>query len=371
MRKLFVVSLFLGLMVSIGFAQALIGAKAAGMGGAGVANVTDLAAAYYNPAGLMKAGLAEFKLSLNPSYTDYQKVLDAFSRSTDPTKILQDNFSTDLSFQGDLAGIIGLNVNKIGISAILLPLGNYAGDPLSKSNTISLNKGANALQGSATYATRLDTILTLGYTFSLPGLPIASLDTGINLKSINAVYGTISATITDTSAPYLKGMGSGTAFDLGARTNLDVPIVGSLALGLTMRDLGGQINYKRKQEIYYFNNTTQTITKGAESDLTDKSISLDSSTILGAAVTLPMVNLGIAADLEMKKDETVTHFGLEYPLLVNLLIVRAGAASSPSISKTTLGAKINLPFLTLDGASIMDGKNSSLSSWVVDFSAGF
>ena len=81
--------------------------------------------------------------------------------------------------------------------------------------------------------------------------------------------------------------------------------------------------------------------------------------------------MAVAADLEMKKNETVTHLGLEYPLMANVLIGRAGLASSPSISKTTLGVKLNLPFFTLDATSIMDGKNSSVVGWVVDIGAGF
>jgi hypothetical protein len=370
MKKLTLLLVSLSLLVSVASAQAFIGARAGGMGGTGVASVTDLSAVYYNPAGLMKAGNFEFKLSLNPSYTDYQNVLDAFNSSTDPSTILQDNYATNLSFRGDMAGMAGVNISKIGISVLALPLGKTA-DTLSGNNTIFLNKGALALQGSATYSMRYDTVLTLGYTFSLPGMPIASLDTGVNIKSVNALYGTISAASTDTSATYYKGTGSGTAFDLGARTSLDVPVVGSLAVGLALRDVGGQINYSRKEQIYYFDNLTQTITKGAETDGTDASVTLDPVTVIGAAATIPTINLSVAADLEMANNETITHLGLEYPLMPGLLIGRVGMASSPSISKTTLGAKLSIPFLTLDVASIMDGNNSSLTGWVFDIGIGF
>ena len=371
MRKILVSVFLVPVLVSMASAQAFIGAKIGGMGGAGVANATDLSAVYYNPAGLMKAGRAEFKLSLNPSYSDYTNLVDAFNKSTDPSEILQDNFATDLSFQGDLAGMVGLNINKIGISALILPLGDNAGDTLSATNTVNINKPANALQAGATYAVRQDTVLTLGYTFSLPGLPIASLDTGVNLKSINAVYGTLNASVTDTTSPYRKGSGTGTAFDLGARTSLDVPVVGSLAVGLALRDVGGQINYERKEEIFYFNNVTQTITKGAETALPDKSVTLNPTTVIGAAATIPTINLGVAADLEFAKSETITHLGVEYPIMPNVLIGRAGLASGSSISKTTLGVKLNIPFLTLDAAAVMDGKDSSVMGWVVDIGAGF
>lgn len=368
MKRFLIPLLLVAFLISASSAQVFIGSRQAGMGGTGVASATDLSAVYYNPAGLMKAGNFEFKLSLNPSYTDYQNVLDAFNSSTDPSTILQDNFAKSLSFRGNLAGMAGININKIGISAIILPLGNTA-DTLSGNNTIFLSKGALALQGSATYAVRYDTVLTLGYTFALPMLP-ASLDTGVNIKSVNAAYGTISAVAGDASSPYIKGTGSGTAFDLGARTSLDVPVVGSLAVGLALRDVGGQINYTRKQQMYYFN-ATQTITKGAETALADQSVTLDPITAIGAAATIPAINLGVAADLEMTSGETITHLGLEYPLVPGLLIGRVGMASSPSISKTTLGAKLSMPFLTLDVASIIDGNNSSLTGWVFDIGIGF
>jgi hypothetical protein len=368
MKKVLFSVLLVSLLVSVSSAQVFIGSRQAGMGGTGVASATDLTAVYYNPAGLMKAGRGEFRLSVYPSYTDYQSVMDAFSKATDPSSFFEDNYANNLSFQGDISGMAGLQINKIGVSAIILPLGNYAGDTLSATNTINISKPANALQASATYSVRQDTILTLGYTFSLPGLPIASLDTGVNLKSINAVYGTMNA-ITDPTSNYLKGTGNGTAFDLGARTSLDVPMVGSMAIGLMLRDVGGQIKYKRKQQTYYFN-LDNTITTEAEVDRTDATVTLDSSTAIGASGTISPINLGVAADIEMTKNDTITHLGIEYPLLP-MLVGRAGLATGNSVSKTTLGIKLNIPFITIDAATIMDGKNSSVMGWVVDIGAAF
>jgi hypothetical protein len=369
MKKIILgLSLFL-VLVSVSSAQSLIGGRAGGMGGTGVANATDLTAVYYNPAGLMKAGNFEFKATISPSYTDYQNLLDAFGKSTDPTDLLQDNFSNDLSFRGDLAGLIGVNFNKIALSVIGLPLGGYAADPLGSANVVFLDKAAGALQGAASYAMRYDTVLTLGYTFALPALPIASLDTGINIKSINATYGTISAAVTDLSAPYIKGSGSGLAFDVGLRTSLDIPVLASAAVGLAIKDIGGKINYNRSQQIYTFDNATQTITVGPETDLDDQSVKLNAITVIGAAATIPMINLGIAADLEITKDETITHLGVEYPFMP-FLTGRAGLATSPSISKTTLGVKLGIPVFNLEGAAVIDNKDSSVAGWIIDLGFG-
>ncbi|MFA6549726.1 MAG: hypothetical protein WCT39_07380, partial [Candidatus Margulisiibacteriota bacterium] len=192
---------------------------------------------------------------------------------------------------------------------------------------------------------------------------------GINLKAINATYGTLNATATDTSTTHYMGNGTGTAFDIGLKTGVDVPFLASAAVGVTMRDLAGQINYKRKSDTYYFN-PTQTVTKGATSDLADKSVPLDSSTAFGIAGEISAIKLGVAADIEMSKTDTITHIGLEYPLFMNILTLRAGLASGNSVSKTTLGAKINLPILVIEAASIMDAKNSSFTGWVADIALG-
>jgi hypothetical protein len=369
MKKVLLSALLVSLLVSVSSAQVFIGSRQAGMGGTGVASATDLTAVYYNPAGLMKAGRGELRLSLSPSYTDYQSVLDAFSNATDPSSFLEDNYANNLSFQGDVSGLVGFQVNKIGLSIILQPLGAYAGDTLTSNNTISINKPAAALQAGATYSVRQDTVVTLGHTFALPGLAIASLDTGVNLKSISAVYGTINAAPLATTATYYKGTGSGTAFDLGARTSVDIPVVGSMAVGLTFRDVGGQINYKRKQQTYHFN-PDNTITTEAETDRADATVTLDSATVIGASGNISAINLGVAADLEFTKNDTITHLGVEYPLLP-MLVGRAGIATGNSVSKTTLGVKLNIPFLTIDASTIMDGKNSSVQGWVIDFGAGF
>ena len=130
MKKIVFLMVSLFCLVASANAQLLIGARPGGMGGAGVASTKDLTSVYYNPAGLMQAGAFEFRLSAAPSYTQksYQQVMDAFSKATDISKFLQDNYANDLSFSGDVAGLIGLNIAKVGVTAIALPLGNYAGD---------------------------------------------------------------------------------------------------------------------------------------------------------------------------------------------------------------------------------------------------
>lgn len=367
MKKTFLVILVAVVLASCTSAQVLIGSRNSGMGGSGAANSTDLSAVYYNPAGLMRAADFGLQLSLGPTYTDYQKVADAFSKAADISTFLQDNFAKELSFSGDVAALFGISFNKIGISAIALPLGTYTADTLSGSNSIYLSKGAGSLQASMAYSIRYDAILTLGRSFELLTLPV---DAGVNLKYISAAYGTFNAAALASSTPYTKAAGTGSAADVGLQTTVEMPLLGSTAVGVAMRDIGGQITYKRKQETYYFNNLTGIVTKGAESDLANGSVTLDSNTVIGLAGTFSPLNLGLAADVEMRKNETIVHLGLEYPLLKDFLIVRAGTISSPSIAKTTVGAKLTLLFLTVDATSVIDRNNSSILGWVADIGLG-
>ncbi|MFH1361638.1 MAG: hypothetical protein ABIH69_03185 [bacterium] len=363
MRRILFSFFLISLMTCLANAQVFLGAKESGMGGCGVANSTGLTSIYYNPAGLMAGGSFGLKISLAPSYTDYQKVSDAFSNSSDIATFLTDNFASELAMEGDLAAQIGFNFNKIGISAIALPLGNYAGDTLVSNKSIFIEKAAFAPQARAAYSTRYDYILTLGRSFS-------NVDVGINIKSINAVYGTFSPAALATTAPFNTGTGNGTAYDIGLRSSVNVPLLGSAAVGIAMRDVAGKINYSRKQQTYYINNLTGAITTSANSDLADVSVDLDSTTLVGIAGKIDSINLGVAADLEMAKAGSTTHLGLEYPMFSNLIIARAGIATGPSISKTTYGAKLNLPILSLDATRIIDNNNSALTSWTVDIGLG-
>jgi len=137
-----------------------------------------------------------------------------------------------------------------------------------------------------------------------------------------------------------------------------------------MRDLAGQINYTRKQKTYYLNNLTGTVTTSADSDLVDKAVTLDSVTVIGITGQLGTINLGLAADLELDKAGTITHLGLEYPLLSGLILARAGVISGPTTSKTTYGAKFNLPIFSLGAAGIIDNNDKSATAWTFDIGLG-
>jgi hypothetical protein len=362
MKKIISVLLFLLLCASLSQAQQLIGGRASGMGGAGVAATNDISAAYYNPAALMRSNvlLTEVKVDLGAAYTDPTTLSNALSKASTPATFLLDNYSKNLSFTGLVNGLMGVNVRKIGISVI----------PLL--STV-VNKPANSLGGIMTASGHYDAVLTLGTTFKVPYLP-AALDIGTNLKSINGIYDnvTITSPVGTTTATGLQttGSGMGTGFDVGVLTSFNVPYVSQIAVGAVVRNLSASYTIKANQQTAYLNQLTGIVTTGAQTAIADQTVNLDSSTAVGAYATIPGVGLGVAADIEMIKSDTNIHLGLEYPLLLGMLVLRGGVASGPNLSLTTLGAEVNLKVVKIGLVTVADAKNTGLTNTIADLSFG-
>jgi hypothetical protein len=353
-------------LISASSAQVFIGARHAGMGGTGVASAVGLNAVAYNPAGLMKGPNSELLLSLGAASQGLDQLISA--ASGDPTKALQDNYNSTFSANGSLSGILGLSVNRVGISLLVPSLYAMIDKP-----TVGTYTGA-----SATALGYQALVLTLGRSFSTPALPFGSLDVGINLKMLTAAYGDFTPAVATATSNYAQGSGMGA--DLGARATLDIPAVSSFSVGLALRNLMQSVTYDPNQRNYNINPLTGELTLAGETPLGSRSDNMPTSTVIGCAGTIPLIGLGFAADIDsisggsgyfQQSATTVTHLGLEYPLLMNVLILRAGLASSDNINITTIGAKINAPFLTLEIANIIDNKNSANTSFVFDAGIAF
>ena len=361
MKRFALLLLLLLSLVTLVSAQSLIGSRAAGMGGAGTAVSDDLSAAYYNPAGLMQSDAnVALKISLGAAYTN-PEVLQALQKANDPAKFALDNYDKNLNFTGNVTGVVGLNIRKIGIS--VLPMAY-----------VSVDKAASTTVAFVSAQANYSTVLTLGTSFTIPNVPIGKLDVGINAKSITNNAGeinTVGAALTSTGTKILT-TGSGMGFDIGALTSFNIPMVTNFKVGLAIRDLGESVKLTPKtQPVTVDQPSNSIIPAGPETTGPDYTVNYDSSTAIGASAVIPAINLLVAADLEMKKNETNTHIGIEYPMLANILILRAGVASGPNLGLTTFGAKINLPILGIEAATVQNSKVSDLSSTVVDINIGF
>jgi hypothetical protein len=364
MKKLLLLLWLCFLLASAVPAQRLISARGAGMGGTGVAASQGLAAAYYNPACLLKTDnrVGKFETALGAAYTKLETLFDAFAKTTSPAQFLLDSYALDLDFQGNISGIIGISSRKIGLSVI-----PYI--------DVTVDKPASSLAGRVNAAGAYDATLTLGRTFSPSCLP-AALDVGLNVKAINAVVGTINA-LADPVDPskaggyQAYGTGLGLGFDLGALTYFTGPLASRLAVGGVIRNLGASYNLNSKVRYAYIDKTTGQVTLDAESALPDQNVSINSTVAFGLYTTLPANGLGIAADLELTRSGTNTHFGLEYPLLRETLFLRAGLASGPDLALTTYGLALDLRFLDLGITRVSDAKNPALSRAFADITIGF
>ena len=351
MRKILIGILMVSLLVSVSNAQFLIGARAAGMGGAGVAASRDQSAAYYNPAALMQTGKAGFMASLGAAYSGLDKIMNAASSASDPAKFVTDNYASKIDLGTSIYGVLGGSINKVGLT--VLP-----------ALSLTMSKQAASLAAVGRAGLGYQGIATLGYSF---GLPVVVLDLGANLKYIGGNAGEISFNGL-TGNQDIKSM-TGFGFDVGTLLTFDIPAVTSLSVGLVARDLGETITTSTKRSALT-PGAGNTITVGPEQDLGSTSATTDSSYVLGVAGKIPVVGILAALDYETVKNVNTTHLGIEYPLLANFLVLRAGVASGTATSLTTFGAKIGIPFLTLNAALVMDGKNTNNNLIVLDFLGG-
>lgn len=376
MRKVFVVSLLLGLCVSsaFGFASGSfptgVGAKYAGMGGAGSAIVDDITSAYFNPAGIIKTGNMELKIGAGAATEGLNDIIGALGNASNPAKFMADNYNKTISIKGGLNAIVGINIAKIGLSVI--PAASLT---LTKP-TPGTFLGTTAFAGAA-----YEGILTMGYSLSVPGLPIASLDLGANVKSANYVFAMSGATGATTTTDEVSTI-SGIGFDLGAKANIDNPVI-PVSVGIVIKDIAESLKGKTKSQNSVYdpatgNVTTTTLGEGDAAETT-----MPTTTVIGASTVIPGVGLRVAIDYDSvaggkvlgvtQNSYNVTHIGVEYPIL-GIIALRAGTVSGgPSgaeISQTTIGAGFSLG-ANINVAMMTDAKNSKNNSTMVDFGFAF
>ena len=376
MKKVIVFSLFLCLLVSSvmaiqpGFMPLGVGAKYAAMGGAAAAIVDDITSAYYNPAGILKSGNVELKIGAGAALDGLNDIVGAIGNSGTPSKFLSDNFNKTVNVSGGFNSIVGLNIAKIGIS--LIPAASLT---LTKPTAGTLT--GTSLSALAGY----EGILTLGSGFSIPGLPIGGVDFGANIKSVNLVIASSSVTgatsSTDTSINY-----SGTGFDLGAKAHIDTPLL-PVSVGIVMKDIAETLKGKTSGSTTTYEATTGNPITTPPTETAAADFTAPVVTVIGASTVIPGIGLKLAVDIDSVPSYTMlgasqsgyslTHIGVEYPLLFGIIVLRAGSVSggvNNNVSQTTYGLGLNLG-ININAAMMTDAKNSKNNSTYADIGFAF
>jgi|GEM_PF-888201 hypothetical protein len=374
MRRLIVSVLLLSFIASVGLAlpsgliPAGIGAKYSAMGGAASAIVDDITCAYYNPAGIVKTKNIELKIGAGAANDALSQITSTFGNSSDPAKFLADNFGKTINISGGFNSIIGLNTGKVGLSIIPVAALNF-------------QKSAGTIVGTVTGLSNIEGLLTLGYNFGVPMFP-AGLNIGASVKSGNMIGATSTGTAiaggytsTDQTRTY-----SGVGFDIGATANLDVPLM-PMSAAIVIKDIGETLKGKIKSVTTSYNSSGVITSQTTTSDTDGPDITIPATTVIGLAGTIPVYNVKVALDLDNiaasssygNSAYSVTHLGLEYPLL-GVVALRAGMVTGgpggSSISQTTLGAGFDLGAV-INVMIMMDAKDSKNNSTSLDFGFAF
>jgi len=349
-----------------------VGIRAMGMGGTGIATANDITAAYFNPAGLMY-GPENFELQTYVGGAT-QGLTDIMEMAGSTTNFLENTYANDLSVGGSLAFGLGGSVRKIGLSCF-------------GTGVVNLSHAANTLSYN-TYITSIGSVpLTLGSTFSTPGLPIASMSVGVNLKAISILNAT--ANINQTSAITGEGSmnlssGSGFGFDIGAQAKI-TPLI---TVGAVIRNLSASTNILTKTTNISvgpdpLDPTKAVVTEGAETE--QKSTYAPPTEVgVGAGVVVPITGTLVAMDLENyslpeKNNEnksasyTDTHIGIEQGFFLNLLMLRLGYYTDGPAEDTyyTYGLGLNMGPASVGIAAANSSKDSNNSIGMAELGVEF
>lgn len=336
-----------------------VGVRSMAMGGTGIAIANDITAAYFNPAGLMY-GPENFECQAfgGGAMQGIAGIGEALSSGTD---FISDNFEQDYDLAASLSGGLGFSIKKVGISAIADGFAKFK----KPANNVNMNIYGNV---------NASLPLTLGSTFTTPGLPFASMSVGVNLKAINE--GIITTSVTSTGAMGIGTMsttfGSGFGFDIGAAAKL-TPLV---SVGGVIRNLSASTSRLKTSKTIYVDIVTGDTTEDAETE-TKSSHTLPPEVGIGVGVLIPLTGTLIAYDMENysaadpdhpnKTDSyTDTHIGVEQGMYFNILMLRGGyyTYGPTQDSFFTYGLGLNMGPLSLGFAAANSVKNSrdSISS---------
>jgi hypothetical protein len=355
MKKLLISALILVMTSSLCFA---VGAgpsiRSMAMGGVGIAIANDITAAYFNPAGLM-FGPENFETQLfaGGATNGITAMTDVMSSGN---KFIEKFFGDDISLNASVFGGLGMSVRKVGLSALAMGSMHFKKPafkaPVPSQINLSFNGNVN-----------VDVPLTLGSSISTPGLPLAALAVGVNLKSINV--GLFSTKVSGGYGTSTAGIGSGFGFDIGAQAKV-TPLI---MVGAVVRNLSASVNMTTTTKNITVD-ALGNVTEGTDSD-TKKTFTPAPETGIGAGIIFPLTGTLVAVDLEnysafddgsltKSSSYTDTHIGIEQALYLNMVVLRAGYFTYGAMSDAfyTYGLGLNFGPANLGIAASNSTKDS-------------
>ncbi|MCX5749944.1 MAG: hypothetical protein NTZ10_06880 [Candidatus Saganbacteria bacterium] len=338
-------------------------AKIAGMGGAGSAIVDDIAAAYYNPAGMARAQAVALKLGAAYTSQGSDKLMNVLGNISNPAKFLADNFSQQINVKGSVNAIVGFDVAKTGISVI----------PVTY---LELNKNKNEFGAGAIANLNSDSALTMGYGVGVPYL--GDINIGFNAKYIyNATAdASVAAGVSTTDITNTVNSYSGFGLDIGMQGKTNVVPTMPISFALVYKDLFANLKGTQAKTKGTFNNSDGS-QSGPMQNLTPSplaDVSVPTTLVIGAATEIPLIGAKLAVDLDsVSSGYSVTHIGLEYPILMKLVALRIGSISGGNsaapVNMMTYG--IGVLADTVNLAFVSDNNNSTNNKTMVDVHIGF
>ena len=345
MKRALVCFALLVLFASSSFAVSWgFGVRGMGMGGTGIATANDVSAAYFNPAGLM-FGSDNFDFQTFAGGTTGQ--IQALSNAAADPDYLSNNFDTTLNIDATANAMLGVSMKKVGITI------------LAQGNGLFFHPANSISSGYILAEATVMAPITLGSTFSTPGLPVASVAFGVNLKPIQTYGGGIVVGSGVPNGTRISSTGSGFGFDIGMETKV-TPLV---TLGAVVRNLSASITTKTKSQGVIVDASGNLTDSGAETSATSNS-TLAPEVGIGIGVSVPVFGTLIAVDGEnygVDGDKTYNdiHIGLEQPIL-GTVVVRAGYFTDGPTDDTfyTYGLGLNLGPANIGVAAANSTKDS-------------
>jgi hypothetical protein len=279
-----------------------------GMGGTGIATANDISAAYFNPAGLMfGADNIDCQAFVGGTTGQIQALSDAAANPD----YFANNFDTTLDINAMAHLMAGVSVRKVGITILASGNGSFTHPANSTSS--------GAVLANATVMAPI----TLGSSFGTPGLPVASIAFGVNLKPIQTFGGGVIVHSGPGNSTQVSSTGSGFGFDIGMETKV-TPLV---TVGAVVRNISSSVSTKTKtQHVTVLPDGTLTDVGNETSDTSADTIPPEVG--IGVGVSLPVTGTLVAVDAENygiagDKSYDDFHVGIEQGLMGTILL-RAG-----------------------------------------------